>query len=169
MHPIRLRPAYATDSPVIALTTAEHLLLTVVRLWVAPYRDPRKRHPDWRQGLGAAGLGPEAAAALDASMRILATATRRPLDLRCPRCPYLGMDEGGLLQAVAALQAGRSNEAEQVLAGWLPAAAVRMALTPLASLALALERASLRVPARAADDRPTSPTATETAGSLHLH
>jgi hypothetical protein len=142
----QLEPDYPPRTRVAALRTAELLVITTLRLWVAPLRDPGRDHPDWRGGLEAAGLAAGAAAAFDTLMRILAGCARQRLDVRCPRCPELGADEARCQQLTRALQADRWQVAGAILDLWLPPAAARMAMVPAAGLARALADSGLFIP-----------------------
>lgn len=128
------------------LCTAEALLVSVLRLWTEPLREPERSHPHWQDGLTAAGLSTDAAAAFDTMMRIVIAATTRTLDLHRPPCPTLGADESRLLDMLRLAQQGRHGDAGVLLNDWLPLAGVRMALAPLCVLAAALQRGGLRLP-----------------------
>lgn len=142
------RPAYEADTPLERLDTAELLLVTTQRLWLANFVEPGAGHPSWSGGCRAAGLAAATAQAFDAFWRLVAAAPRRGLDLRCPRCPRLGADEGRFLQAVQALQSGQDPAARAILADWLPPAGLRLALLPLLEVAMALLDAGLALPDR---------------------
>jgi hypothetical protein len=148
MPPSRPHSVYRNDAPVAELRVAEGFILTLLRLWAAPHRTPRERHPDWRQGFAAAGIGEDGAAAFDTVFRIVVSAARRPLDVRCRHCTRLGTDEAWLLQLVMVLQRARRLEAVAILAEWLPPAAARVAMMPALGFAGALAAAGLVVPPR---------------------
>jgi hypothetical protein len=146
--PSQPHSVYRNDALVAELRVAEAFILTLLRLWAAPYRTPRERHPDWRQGFAAAGIGEDGSGAFDALFRIVVSAARRPLDVRCRHCTRLGTDEAWLLQLVMVVQRARRLEAAAILAEWLPPAAVRMAMMPALGFARALAGAGLVVPLR---------------------
>lgn len=151
MHPMpSADPAYDTDTPLAYLSTAELLLLTTTRLWMAHFFDPDAGHRPWRSGFAAANLEPCAAQAFDEFWRVVAVSPRKQLDLRCLPCPGLGEDEGRLLQAVQALQSGRRGLAQALLAPWMPPAALRLARTALEIVAGAFAAAGLVLPDRQA-------------------
>ena len=143
-------PVYETDTPLAFLGTAELLLVATTRLWTAHFLDPAGEHRPWRGGLAAAGLDSSTAQAFDEFWRVVAAASRRQLDLRCPACPGLGEDEGRLLQAIQALQCARRGPAQALLASWMPPSALRLALTALEIVADTFLRAGLRLPDRQA-------------------
>ena len=141
----RPRPVYAVDAPLAELATAELFVVSALRLWALPHRDPGGSHPDWRGGFFAAGIDDEGMTAFDVLLRIAATAAKRPLDVRCLRCPRLGEDEAWLLQLVSLLQRRRRGEAAAILGEWLPPAAQRMALMPAEGFADALGAVGLGI------------------------
>lgn len=140
--------AYAPNTAVAELRTAEMFVVSTLRLWAAPHRAPDEEHSDWRTGCRAAGIEHRGVPAFDTLLRIVVTATRRPLDIRCARCPHLGEDEAWMLQLVSALQCNRRDEAETILGVWLPPAAARMAMLPAMGFALALAGGGLVIPLR---------------------
>lgn len=141
-------PTYETDTPLTRLQTPELFLLSSLRLWMAAFVDPAGQHPDWREGMTAAGVEHRGVPAFEGFWRILAAEPLRALDLRCPTCPGLGEDEGRFLQAVQLLQARCYDEALATLADWLPPAALRKAILPLRALARCLGEAGLTLPDR---------------------
>lgn len=86
--------------------------------------------------------------AFDLLFTILAGEARRGLDMRCLKCRGLGRDEGRLLQALGFVQTGDEAGAAAILTDWLPPAAARLAMAPLARLAAAMSAAGLVIPAR---------------------
>lgn len=131
------------------LCGAETLIVSVLRLWAEPLREPERQHPHWQDGMTAAGLSNDAAVAFDTLMRIVLAATNRPLDLHRPPCPALGTDEALLLDMLRLAQQGQHGEAGMLMNDWLSLTAVRMAMAPLCVLAAALARAGLILPAPA--------------------
>lgn len=128
------------------LRGAEALVVSVLRLWAEPLREPERQHPHWQDGMTEAGLSNDAAVAFDTLMRIVLAATTRPLDLHRPPCPSLGTDEALLLDILRLAQHGQHGEAGLLMNDWLPLAGVRMAMAPLCVLATALGRAGLHLP-----------------------
>lgn len=134
------------------LHAAEALVVSVLRLWAEPLREPERQHPHWQDGMTAAGLSNDAAVAFDTLMRIVLAATTRPLDLHRPPCPSLGVDEALLLDMLRLAQQGQHGEAGLLMNDWLPLPGVRMAMAPLCVLASALTRAGLLMPDPDAED-----------------
>lgn len=145
------KPVYAADLPLGQLRTAELLMVSAVRLWTMPYRDPQTRHPDWRGAFVAAGVSDDGIPAFEALFRIVAAGCRRPLDLRCIHAATLGEDEGRFLQGLGLLQHGQDKPAVAIFADWLHPVAARLALSPARSLAAALTRGGLFIPRRHAE------------------
>lgn len=145
------QPVYPPDLPMAELRTPELLPVASTRLWVASLREPEAGHPAWQGGLEAAGIARMGAPALEALLRIVATAAQRSLDVRCMRCARLGADEAALLHILSLLQGGRQVEALAILADWLPCAAARLALAPAEGFARAMARGGLDLPLRHAE------------------
>ena len=130
------------------LNTGELLLVTSLRLYAMPFREPSRAHPDWRRGFVAAGIGAVAVPAFEALFGIVSRANRYPLDIGGPCCTGLHRDEAKFLRITALHQLGRYPEAGAGLREWLPPAAARMAAMPALGVAFALERGGLRLPLR---------------------
>jgi hypothetical protein len=139
-------PADAVNMPLAELRTAELLVVASLRLW----RDPARSRPDWCGGFAAAGLEAQDIAAFDRLIRIVATAARRDLDIRCRTDTRLGAEEARMLRLVSLLQRNRRPEAAVLLGDWVPPAAARVALSPAQRFAAALADCGLTLPLRAA-------------------
>jgi hypothetical protein len=144
--------AFNAAEPAIArtaeLSTAEAFAIVSLRLWAAPYRQPRLRHADWRLGFTAAGVE-EAERAFDELFRLVVRSAERSLDVRCTHCGKLGTDEIAFLRMIGQLQRGRWFEAEAILSDWLPLPVVNTALAAAMIFATALAGAGLVMPLRA--------------------
>jgi hypothetical protein len=153
-------PVYPADMPIADLQTPEMFLVAVLRLWAAPYRNREQSHPHWRQGFVTAGLDDDGTAAFDSLLRIVAAASRQPLDVRCVRCVHLGEDEARFLELIGWVQRGRPGDAAMILLHWMPATAARAALPQAVLLASAMTSHGLavphRVPARPPDRTPAA-------------
>lgn len=147
-----LRPAYAPDTPLTALFTAELLLVATFRLFVRARREPDAAS-DWRSGFQTAGIDEHGVPAFDGLFTIVTALRPQPLAVHCMHCRFLAADEGRLLHLVALLQGLRDEDAEVVLADWLPAAGVRIGMVPARRLADALAFGGLIVPIRQAKPR----------------
>lgn len=160
-------PAYPDETLLSGLCTAELVLVASLRAFAAAHNDPEGGH-DGRGGLARSGAGCCAVPAFDALFAIVATAALRPLDVGCRHCPSLRHDEGRLLQLVGLLQHGRMFDARDVLCGWLPPAAMRLAILPAKGLATAMARGRLFVPMREGCTLPASAKQTHP-GSMQIH
>lgn len=143
-----LPPAYAPDAPLSELRTVETLLVTTVRLWALRHMEPEAGHPDWQSGLIAAGADADAIAAFGGLLAIVAAVPRRSLDVRCTCCSTLGADEGRFLQIIGFLQRDLRQSAGEIMADWLPPAALLVAMFAAHALAAALVRCDVIIPAR---------------------
>lgn len=140
--------AYISDMPMCELRTAELFLAQAFRLYASALIDPQRGWPDWRTGFVAAGIAADGVPAFERLFEIITAVPRRPLNVRCIHSHFLSDDEGRLLQMVGLLQRRRTEAAEALLADWIPAAAARLALPALQSLAYAMANVGLSVPPR---------------------
>jgi hypothetical protein len=109
-------PAPPTPYPNLAadLDTAECVLLVAIRSWVESRREDEDPIPRLCQGLESAGA-PDAAFSIDGLMTVVARTVVRQVEIHCPRCPNLSLDEKNLLLAASLAQAGDRRLAEKVL------------------------------------------------------
>ncbi len=129
------------------LDGSELLVLRGIRLWVGRFKD---REEPWEHlDLFFAGEGIAATApSLHAILYNTSVAATRSVDVRCPHCPSLSPDEARMLHAVACAQRDELQPAYDMLATWLPAAAVRLTVDAVDGLASALTEAGHRLPLR---------------------
>jgi hypothetical protein len=149
-------PAGYPDT-VATLNPAENVLLVAIRGWVAACRKADDPMPPLRQELTRAGA-PEAAISIDALMAIIGRTARQPIEVRCPRCPKLAIDEKHILHAAWAAQERRVHHADGLLRGaLLLGEGAAFALGPLEGIAVLFAKAGLVFPQRrpgAADEWP---------------
>lgn len=165
-------PVYAEDTRLTELGTAELFIVTVLRLWLAGRLEQSNAAADWRSGFAAARIAKQGVPAFGCFMDIIASTAIRTVRLRPLRCAMLGQDEARLLQLISLFQHKRLEPAEEVLAEWLPPAAVRLAERVGLALAAALTAASLIVPlrhAQAAEYHRLAPTAHAMPGLFLVH
>ena len=143
MSHVPSQPLFRPQSAVEHLATAEALTLTTLRLWAAPHREPETGHAPWFRGLQAAGVNQCGIHAFDTLFWIVLAAGTRELDVRCPTCPSLGVDEAWLLQLVSHSQFGLFPHAMDILEGWMNRAAVRAGIVHLNLFARALNEVGL--------------------------
>ena len=141
-------PTHPNGFSAASLSPAEGFVVTVLRLWAAPYKQPDVQHPDWREGFAAAGAD-EAQQPFDTLFRIVVASSTRALDVRCLRCPNIGEDEVAFLTMVRMLQRHRWAEVETLLADWLPDETTRPALAQATLFATAIAAAGLILPQHA--------------------
>jgi hypothetical protein len=105
-----------------------------------------------RAGLPAAAVGRFAAA-----LGLIGVSACRAITMQAPGSPGLSRDEGLLLIAVAALQAGEPWRAQRVAAEWLPPRLMPRMIGLLAEFAAALASAGLRLPREPVDESALPP------------
>lgn len=130
------------------LTPAERAVLTGFRQWF--------RHGTaggmaaMRAGFDVAGVPSTALLPLFALLGCFAVAKARRPDIRPPSSLRVGADEMALLDGLAAVQAGESDVAAQVLDRWLPMMALCVAMDAARELACILDGSCIRLPRRRA-------------------
>ena len=139
---------YSSKTLLSELLTPEIFVVLLIRLRVAAQFDPGSLPEDWRAGLRAAGVAREGADAFDLLMHLFGTVLHLPLDVRSLRCGGLGQGEALLLQTISLLQHDRYDEAEGILARWLPPGASRVAAQQAQRFGRALAATHLVVPMR---------------------
>jgi hypothetical protein len=144
---------------VTELRSAEHGVVTALRVWVAAFKQQEdalaaarahfERHFNASGALwGDRRTGGDAGLSLHAVLRNTTLAASRPVDVRCPSCPGLSPDEARLLEAIAWLQRDVTEPAATALGDWLPPAALRLSLGAARGLAMALLAAEQSLPRR---------------------
>ncbi|WP_426958432.1 hypothetical protein [Muricoccus radiodurans] len=128
------------------LREGELFVAAALRTWVVTLKRPGASHPDWRGIMRLAGLGAVGSDAFHRLMSIVAQSACRSLDVRCPPCPSLSVDEAGMLRLVASVQRGESGGGLDVLSDWLLPEAWPAALDAARRFASAMEEAGLRLP-----------------------
>lgn len=132
------------------LTPDETLLLQAVRIWVSCAREDRCGGPALMEHLAAHGAA-NAGASLHGILYNCSVAATRAIDVRCRRCPNLSPDEARLLHAVACGQRGITARAAELLAEWLPTAAVRLTIDAVVGAGRELAASGVALPWRAWD------------------
>jgi len=143
-------PTHPRGVRAVDLASAESFVVTVLRLWAAPYKQPDIQHPDWRAGFAAADAE-DGQQPFDTLFRTVVAHSLRALDVRCLRCTNLGEDELTFLAMVGLLQRHRWAEAETLLAEWLPPEATHPALAQATLFATAIAAAGLILPHRSTE------------------
>jgi hypothetical protein len=125
------------------LDKGETILLLAIRWWGESFLEGEDPIQCLLQGLETAGAT-DAAFSIDGLMAIVARVARRPVDIRCPRCPRLSDDEKHLLCAACLAQSGNRDMAEKALrTTLLSPQAAEFALGPLEGLAEIFAKARL--------------------------
>jgi hypothetical protein len=131
-----------------ALGPAENVLLAAIRWWVEACRGADDPMPRLQQDMARANAL-EAASSVDALMTIVARTAQQPLDIRCPRCPGLAIDEKHVLHAAWAAQDRRLYQADRLLrTALLLGEGAAFALGPLEGIRVIFARAGLVFPQR---------------------
>ena len=81
----------------------EQLFLWGIRMWVRSYNKGANIHNVLHNGFKLAGV-PTALGALDAMMGIFATSGHGIIDIQCPNCTEVSLDEPRIMGAIAVLQ-----------------------------------------------------------------
>ena len=132
--------------PTLSLEPEALFVVGALRSWTADRRRGRPEGvPAWRGVFGMAGLPEAAAGAFDAFLRAVERGMRRPLDIRCCRCPAVGRDEEAMLRLLQALQQDDRLGAFEALEDWLVPEAVAPALALAGALARLLAAGFVRI------------------------
>lgn len=133
------------------LAPAERFMLWALRAWVQRCKARCLPAIEVETAFAEIGLS-EGAVALDAALRGVAQATRRPLLVHAPHCPALSDDEWLLLGAAAATQHQAFGTAHRLLSEIVHPVGADLVLGPLSSLGLMLALAGIDLPNRDAQD-----------------
>lgn len=141
-------PVSRSELRLAELQTPELFVITLLRLRAMTERvgDADELGQDWRDGLHAVKMRPQAIAAFDRLFRELSSATS--LTLRSLHHPRLATDEAHLLRCVSLLQHRRFAEVELLAADWLPAPHAQRALRDAWQFAEHLAAVGLVIPLR---------------------
>jgi hypothetical protein len=136
-----------------ALSPPARLVLDAVRGWF----DAGGHGPGFCLTLARAGLPAVAVTRLAAALSLIGVSGCRAIALHAPGSTRLSRDEGQLLIALAALQAGEPWRAQRATAEWLPPPLVPRMIGLLAAFAAALAWAGLRLPREPVDETALPP------------
>lgn len=121
----------------------EQLVLWGFRMWAKAYNQNVNLSQVLKEGFRIAGV-PLAFGFLHSMLEVLSTASIRPIDIRCPDCSQVSIDEHCILGAIAAYQfEGDRANSDRYLQPWLPPAALRIIREPTLDFATALKRGKL--------------------------
>ena len=116
------------------LPFGEQFLLWALRQWVRAFKSKGGPQETLRRGFRLAGI--EAGhGALDELLTIVSLSATTSIDVRCPNCAGISVDERIFIATIAALQRSDFSESARLLGFWISPSGVRMAQTPAAQLA----------------------------------
>lgn len=141
-----MRDLQERDGP-SALSPIETVLVWGVRQWVSAHKAKESGHEAIEAQFESHGVR-DAAASLDAILRMTAACATRSIDVRCPCCPGLSDDEMRIVAAIGLMQWNEPTIAFELFSTWLPPTGVRMALHMAHGAAIVLARAGHSLPLR---------------------
>ena len=125
------------------LPFGEKLVLWGLRMWAKAFTQDTNISNILREGFRLAGV-PDAFGFLDSIMYVFATVGRGVLDIRCPACSEISIDEHRILGAIAVYQYGDPRiNSDPYLRYWLRPTALRIIQEPTIKLANALKKGNL--------------------------
>ena len=125
------------------LPFGEQLVLWALRMWSKAFTQDANISHILREGFRLAGV-PDAFGFLDSIMYVFATVGRGVLDIRCPACSEISIDEHRILGAIAVYQYGDPRiNSDPYLRYWLRPTALRIIQEPTIKLANALKKGNL--------------------------
>lgn len=145
MHkPIQVTPTLKRSD----LPFAEQLLLWGIRMWAYAFNQGENNYETINKGFCLAGAN-GAHEALDSIMSVFATSGLGIMNINCPKCEYISIDEHRIMGAVAAWQ----KEIDPLIgnayiSSWLPPAALRIICLPAHQLAKTLKQGNLNISLR---------------------
>jgi hypothetical protein len=145
MHkPIQVTPTLKRSD----LPFAEQLLLWGIRMWAYAFNQGVNNYETLNKGFCLAGAN-GAHEALDSIMSVFATSGLGIMNINCPKCEYISIDEHRIMGAVAAWQ----KEIDPLIgnayiSSWLPPAALRIICLPAHQLAKTLKQGNLNISLR---------------------
>ncbi len=143
----------STDQAAIAVALSdlpfgEQLFLWGIRLWVQAHNEAANTHNVLYNGFKLAGV-PTAFGALDTMMSIFATSGHGVMDIRCPKCTEISLDEHRIMGAIAVLQhTDQVLDSNAYLSRWMPSAALRILRGPTSQLADIMKKGGLVIRTR---------------------
>ena len=130
------------------LPFSEQLFLWAIRMWARAHNEGSNIHNVLHNGFKLAGI-PSAFGALDTMMTIFATTGRGVMDIRCPKCTEISLDEHRLIGAIAVLQyTDQVSDSNAYLSRWMPSAALRILRGHTSQLADIMKKHGLLMRAR---------------------
>ena len=145
MHkPIQVTPTLKRSD----LPFAEQLLLWGIRMWAYAFNQGVNNYETLNKGFCLAGAK-GAHEALDSIMSVFATSGLGIININCPKCEYVTIDEHRIMGAVAAWQKEIVPLiGNAYISSWLPPAALRIICLPAHQLAKTLKQGNLNISLR---------------------
>jgi hypothetical protein len=129
------------------LTTPEHLLVLVIRKWVAAYNQRKPPETFIGDAFSVAEVK-HLYQPFDKLMTVIAFTSEIDLDVRCLKCRELGDGEKRILTIIRLAQERRFNNLQNYLNGWLRGSGQRFVAETAEFLGTELGRKGLRLPLR---------------------
>ena len=133
----------SANSKLSELPFADQFLLWGIRMWTQAFNQGVNNYKILNKGFGLAGVE-GAHEPLDYIMTIFATSGQGIININCPKCANITIDEHKLMGAVAAWQ--RENDpsiGDIYIRSWLPLTALRVMRQPSLQLARMLQQGNL--------------------------
>lgn len=123
-----------TTSHLSDLPFGEQFLLWAMRQWVAAAKSKEDPYATLHRGFRLAGIE-EGYGALDKLLVVIAASATTSIEVRCPNCAGISIDEEIFIGMIAALQRSDWATSRELLGNWLAPAGIRLAQIPAEQLA----------------------------------
>lgn len=133
----------STDMKISETPFSEQFLLWGIRMWAQAFNQGVNNYETLNEGFSLAGVK-DAHEPLDYIMTIFATSGQGIININCPKCNRITIDEHRIMGAVAAWQ--RENDplsGNAYISSWLPSTALRVMRRPAFQLAKTLRQGNL--------------------------
>ena len=133
------------------LPFAEQLFIWGIRMWAQGFNRDVNNHEILNKGFCLVGVR-GAYEALNNVMSIFATSGHGIININCPQCAYITIDENRIMGAVAAWQSNADASSGNVfICSWLPPAALRIMRLPARHLVKTLKHGNLHIRPRSCE------------------
>ena len=130
----------SVNSKLSDLPFAEQFLLWGIRMWAFAFNQGVNNYEILHKGFGLAGVA-DAHEPLDYIMTIFSTSGRGTININCPKCNRITIDEHRIMGAVAAWQKECDPSiGNTYIHSWLPLTALRVIQRPACQLAKTLKQ-----------------------------
>lgn len=138
--------SHSSALSICRMGTAERLVVMSFRLWALPSAHPEYSHPDWIVGFRALGLEHTGFALFNPLLDTIFSSSQRVIEIHQLKCCSVTSDEALFLRCLSFYQHQKADQAEAILAAWLPTPATRVAASLASRFAAALDAAQLMLP-----------------------